>query len=210
MHCQRDSVQPWYKSCAAGNFSVWLRACFSIALAATRSSHLLNSIDAVTSSLAVLGRSYSQLVPLLPGPVRPCPRTTSLLAPPVPQPLSTLASFRPPAAHLLQNHLHPAPPQPSPSCGTLRDAPRLLTGRCRKTSPRSEPTVPVPSRSQHSLRACGLPGAGRRPGRQGPPTSICVSFSTTKAIPSSCTAPPAALRMPTSRHPFWLLCASAG
>ncbi|CAE7429060.1 unnamed protein product, partial [Symbiodinium microadriaticum] len=39
--------------------------------------------------------------------VRPRPGTTSLLAPPVPQPLSTLASFRPPAAHLLQNHLHP-------------------------------------------------------------------------------------------------------
>ena len=118
--------------------------------------------------------------------------------------------IRPPAAHLLQNHLHPAPPQPSPSCGTLRDGFRLPTRSCRKTSPRSEPTVPVPSRSQRSLRACGLPGAGRQPGRQGPPTSICVSFSTTKAIPSSCTAPPAALRMPTSRHPLWLLCASAG
>ena len=48
---------------------------------------------------------------------------------------------------------------------TLRDAPRLPTRRCRKTSPRSEPTVPVPCRSQRSLRACGLPGAGRQPGR---------------------------------------------
>ena len=63
-----------YKSCAAGNFSVWLRACFSTALAATRSSHLLNSIDAVTSSLAALGRSCSQLVPLLPGPGSAAPR----------------------------------------------------------------------------------------------------------------------------------------
>ena len=51
------------------------------------------------------------------------PQDDSLLAPPVPQPLSTLANFRPPAAQLLQNHLgvrpclpggHAQCPAPSP------------------------------------------------------------------------------------------------
>ena len=113
-------------------------------------------IDAIEGSQArqqtAFGWSYCSWhrVPPLPGPAQAYRLTTSPLALPEPQPLCTLATFRPPVAHLLQNRSHPAPPQPSPSCGTRRGAPQLPTRRCHKTLPRTRPTTPVPSRSQRS------------------------------------------------------------